>query len=66
MATTVYETEICLCKRPLLMAGVNRYPDAKADYDHQLTEKIERASLLNKGTLIWTIVEYAALTDIAS
>ena len=48
------------------MAGVNRYPDEKADYDRQLTENIERASLLNKGTLIWTIVEYAALTDIAS
>ena len=39
-------------KRPLLMAGVYRCPDAKVDYDRQLAENIERASLLNMKTIL--------------
>ena len=34
------------------MAGVYRFPDAKADYDRQLTENIERVLLLNMETIL--------------
>ena len=46
--------EVCpfKSKRPLLMVGVYRYPDAKADYDRQLTENTERASLLNMKAIL--------------
>ena len=41
-----------MSKRALLMAGVYRFSDAKADYDRQLTENIERVLLLNMETIL--------------
>ena len=34
------------------MAGVYRSPSLKAEYDHRLTENIQRAYLLNMETIL--------------